>query len=36
LTDVITGRVINPPIAGRWKFSWTLEQVEAYLNRPAE
>ena len=31
LVDVKTGRAVNPATAGRWECSWTLDQVEHYL-----
>lgn len=31
LVDVRTGQAVNPPIAKRWECSWTLDQVEQYL-----
>ncbi len=34
LVDIQTNGIVNPPIAGRWACSWTLEEVEEYLNRP--
>jgi hypothetical protein len=30
--DVQTNNLINPAIAGRWKCSWTLDEVDEYLN----
>jgi hypothetical protein len=30
------GGAVNPAIAQRWVCSWTLEDVEEYLNRPDE
>ena len=36
LIDVRTGVAINPAIAGRWICSWTLDDVQKYLNRPVE
>ena len=29
--DVRTNGAVNPPIAGRWLCSWSLEEVEDYL-----
>ena len=29
--DVRTNAAVNPPIAGRWLCSWSLEEVEDYL-----
>jgi hypothetical protein len=34
--DVQTNSLINPAIAGRWKCSWTLDEVDEYLNPPDE
>jgi hypothetical protein len=34
LIDVQTGGAVNPAIAQRWVCSWTLEDVEQWLNRP--
>jgi hypothetical protein len=34
LIDIRKGEAINPPIAGRWTCSWTLDDVEKYLTRP--
>ena len=34
LVDVRHGGAVNPAIAERWTCSWTIEQVEQYLNRP--
>lgn len=34
LVDEETGEPVNPPLKTRWKCSWTLDQVEQYLNRP--
>jgi hypothetical protein len=32
LLDVQTGGAVNPSIAQRWTHSWSLDQVEAWLN----
>ncbi len=34
LVDIQTNDLINPPIAGRWTCSWTLEDVEDYFKEP--
>lgn len=34
LIDHETGGAVNPAIAQRWVCSWTLEEVEEYLNAP--
>jgi hypothetical protein len=31
LIDVATGGAVNPAIAGRWVCSWTIAQVQNYL-----
>jgi hypothetical protein len=35
LIDIQTGGAANPAIAQRWVCSWTLDEVEAFLNEPA-
>ena len=34
LVDVQTNGMVNPAIAGRWSCSWSLDEVEEYLNEP--
>jgi hypothetical protein len=34
VVDVQTNGIMNPAIAGRWMHSWTLDDVENYLNPP--
>ncbi|HKJ74360.1 MAG TPA: hypothetical protein VKA19_09620 [Alphaproteobacteria bacterium] len=31
LLDYETGGAVNPAIAGRWQCSWTLDEVETWL-----
>jgi hypothetical protein len=33
LIDVRTGEAVNPAIAQRWTCSWTIDEIEEYLNR---
>lgn len=33
LVDVRTREAVNPPIAPRWTCSWTLDEVENWLNQ---
>jgi hypothetical protein len=33
LIDIQTDSAVNPKIAQRWVCSWTLDEVEAYLER---
>jgi hypothetical protein len=33
LIDIQTNGAVNPAIAQRWVCSWTLDEVEDYLNR---
>ncbi len=35
LIDVQTGGVVNPALIDRWTCSWSLDQVEHYLDQPA-
>lgn len=35
LVDVQTDKPVNPAIAGRWACSWTLDEVQSYLESPA-